>query len=43
MEFVNNFQDIIDAIESKFIDYCAKLGVEPDNVKRRYWRLKGED
>ncbi len=32
-----------DKIENKFIDYCAKLGVEPDNVKRRYWRLRDND
>ncbi|MCD4736199.1 MAG: hypothetical protein K8R53_09165, partial [Bacteroidales bacterium] len=30
-------------IESSFIDYCAKLGVKPDNVKRRYWRLKDKN
>jgi hypothetical protein len=30
-------------IESSFIDYCAKLGVVPDNTKRHYWRLKDKD
>ncbi len=29
-----------DITEVKFIDYCAKIGTVPDNVKRRYWRLK---
>jgi hypothetical protein len=29
-----------DKTESKFVDYCAKIGVVPDNVNRRYWRLK---
>lgn len=32
-----------DKTESKYIDYCAKIGVVPDNVKRRYWRLKAND
>ncbi len=32
-----------DLTETKFIDYCAKIGVEPDNVNRRYWRLKDKN
>lgn len=32
-----------DTTESKYIDYCAKIGVVPDNVNRRYWRLKAKN
>lgn len=30
-------------IESFFIDYCAKLGIKPDNTKRHYWRMKDKE
>lgn len=29
--------------EVKFIDYCAKISVVPDNFNRRFWRLKAKD
>jgi len=30
-----------DTIEQKFLAYCAELGVEVPNNKRRYWRMPG--
>ena len=32
-----------DGMEEKFLAYCAKLGIEPHDNKRRYWRLKSQD
>jgi hypothetical protein len=30
-----------ETIEMKFLAYCAELGLEPHNNKRRYWRVPG--
>ena len=29
-----------DKLENEFINYCAKIGVKPHNIKRTYWQPK---
>ena len=32
-----------DLTDSKFVDYCNKMGIEAHNNKRRFWRMKDGD
>jgi hypothetical protein len=32
-----------DGMEEKFLAYCSKLGIEPHDNKRRYWRVGTRD